>query len=656
VSKKLFGVSQLDEGTQLDLIRKHLKNLTTSYSDESDLFTETIQNAIDAMTVLQMRRKGYVGSLTIVLGRRKGHDHYLYVQDTGVGMNSTDLRKVFIPGYSEGKKSGQTIGHKGVGMSYVVAKSKHIAIRSISGKHEAAELTIRNTSDWVHDNEKHEPTITESFEAPVLVQDLATQIKEGTGFYFAFHPGSEPQSLDNVVRVGDGPEKELLYWAGFLSARTPLGIAKAHTSPEEHPYKVKIILDLGDEKPERRDFLRDQWRPEDGHIGYPFPETVFRVGIDTAEIDSTPSAQRHNRHARKHQAVFHEWSAQEFLDEMTNLDREVEERLRRHLGWVRGYLAYSTEILAKVNSELGVSAAKTRPVIRYGARLVVDGVPQGRPLELALTSDQGLDRQTHIVLGFNELELDTGRKFVSDEKILEGINKVTQRVVTKLKDYRPWLKIKDREEVQSNLAEWISSVESRSGDSSTRRLFDQLDLVSPSQVDPANEQEVIALWIALLTTKIVPGYQMKAQSGFNTYDALIDFEAASVSNDGDLPPKSSGMKVKKNAVLEFKWSFDSLIDDFVKKVKNPKEIDLVVCWDCPNLNLTEGTLNPTYGKWADERDLRAVSYVWRDAIDSKSFRVISLKNLLLELLAARGDQTSIGHLALLQTRDENAMV
>jgi DhnA family fructose-bisphosphate aldolase class Ia len=53
MSIDIFGLSNVDEGIRKEIIRKELLNLTTSYSDEADIFTEIIQNAIDA---IQLRK------------------------------------------------------------------------------------------------------------------------------------------------------------------------------------------------------------------------------------------------------------------------------------------------------------------------------------------------------------------------------------------------------------------------------------------------------------------------------------------------------------------------------------------------------------------------------------------------------------------------
>lgn len=651
MSLDIFGTSTLDDETRKGLIRKELVNLTTSYSDEADIFSELIQNAIDALQLRPWLDKDKRAKLTIVLGRRKNNAHYVYIQENGVGMDQTVLDKVCIPSFSFGKSQGKSIGYKGVGLSYVVAVSDHLAIRTKKDGI-ATERTIRHCSDWVRDSEKPEPTVTATFETPPLVEELAAGIGEsGTGVFFSFHASSDPHSLDSLVVVSQGLKKELRYWTSFLCARTPLGLALAQGSTPPIEIDVRVIIDRGDER-EEATFERERYDLDSGKVGYPFPEAVFKVGIDTGDIDKTAPAQMRTKHERKHPAVFHEWAASDLIDEIDTLDDEERDLLTSHLTWVRGYLCYSTDVLKKVKEELGTRSA----VVRYGAKLVVDGAPQGRALELALTSDQGLDRQTHIVLGFSELGLDTGRKIVSDERVTRAINRVTQRVVTKLKDYRWALKIKDKAPIASDLNKWISDIASRAGNSNIPELFEELKAVPPARVDPDGEQEVIALWTALLTTGCLPGFAMRAISGFNRYDALVDIGPDALENSGDLAAIAPDVDPKQNAVLEFKWRFEALVNDFEDKVKLPSEIDLIVCWDCADLNLRVGSLAPTYAKWAHGRRLRAASYTWSDDTGTTHIPVIALRNVVSELLASRGHGAGKAQLAVLVNRDEEKSV
>ncbi len=647
-----MGLAALQDDEQLELIRRDLLNLTTSYADEADIFTELIQNAIDAISLqLSDKANGSGGELLVVIGRRRQNAHYIYVQDNGCGMSEEIVDKVFLPGFSLGKKRGRTIGYKGVGMSYVLGVSNHIAVKTVLPSGDVAERTILHTSDWVLDDANPVPTVKQTFVVPRELQEIADNIERGTGVYFEFHPNANPGSLEGLVIIGDGPQLELKNWASFLCAKSALGIALPGGVEPKVEVNVTLGLDDGDSLIQEK-FARGKFNPKENCLGYPFPSDVFKVGSNTSDIDATPEAQRVIQHGRRHQAVYHEWKVEELVDEMHNLDGDERTLLLSHLDWIYGWFCYSTDVLEQVRKLMGTRSQ----LVRWGAKLVVDGAPQGRPLGLTLTSDSGLDRQTHIVLGFGEVDLDTGRKYVSDERLTAAINKLTARVVTKLKEYRWALKIKEREPVASDLKEWITRVDARAGDSLIAQLFESRDNVPPARVNPDEEQEVIALWTALVAVGFLNGYEMRALSGFKRYDGVVNITEQAVSGGGQLAPLTPTVTPKDNAVIEFKILFSSLVEDFESGKKLPNEIDLVVCWDCPELNLPSGVLRPTYGEWSHERPVRAASYIYKDGSGANVIPVIALKNVVAELLCLEGIEAGVAMLKMIENRDKEKMV
>jgi hypothetical protein len=652
VGVDLFGANALDQSQQKDLIRQLLANLISSYADEADIFTELIQNAHDAVTLRRAEEPGYSGTVTIVVGRRTSGDDYLYVQDDGVGMTQDVAEKVFIPGYTANKKRGHTVGYKGVGMSYVVAVSNHLSLKTVKAG-QAFVRTVRWCNDWVQSAEKPDPAIGDSFEAPAYVQSIATGIAQGTGVFFAFHAGQKPKDLKSIVMTGGTPEEEIDRWAGFLCAQTAIGRADPAPLHGTQPIKVVLHLDLDNGSGVVREYARSSFNLSEKHLGYPFPNRVLKLGSDTQVIDNLPPGQQHAQHYRQNAAVFHEWKGSDLIDATKTLDEEEDALVRAHVDWVYGFLCYSTDVMAKVREKLGTRTS----VIRWGARLAVDGVPQGRALDLKLTSNQGLDRQTHIVIGVKQLDLDTGRKMVSDEKLLSGINKLAARVVGELKDYRWALKNTDRGAADARIADWATSVDSRAGNSPIRLLFERDGLTSPLLVEPQEEQEVVALWTGLLTGGFLPGYQTRAISGHGQYDSLVSITSDAYAETGELHPILAAAAPKANAVVEFKLMFEMIVADFDNGLKKPSEIDLVVCWDCPKLALSRGNLKPVYtGQAEGERPIRGASYIWTDGNSTASFPVIALRNVIGELLKIRGEARGEALVQELGGRDSDQMI
>jgi hypothetical protein len=645
----IFGIDSLGSEERTELIRRGLHNLTSSYADEADIFTEIIQNAVDAIEIRLAKEGGNAGSLKVILGRRATEDHYLYVQDNGTGMTQEIVDRVFIPGFSNAKKKGKSIGYKGVGMSYVVAVSDHMAIRTVANG-ATTDRTIRYTSEWVRSSENPTPDIKPEFNVPELVSQVSEEIEQGTGVYFSFHPGTKPQSLKNLVIIGEGPEKEVEYWANFLSARSAIGLTLQAEEKPPFAIDIEIVLDLGEGEFYSKSYRRLGYDISEDSLGYPFPHQVYKVSVDKTKIDSEPPATQVVKHRRKHPAIFYEWSGEEIIGE-TDLDQDEKDLLLEHLEWVNGWLCHSTKVLEKVNTMLGTRSY----AIEWGARLAVDGVPQGRQLGLKLTSDTGLDRQTHIVVGLRTIELDTGRKIIADERLSSAIDKVTSRVVTLLKEYRWALRVPGTKPVASDLDDWVSKITERAGNSLLPKLFEP-DAVPPARVNPEDEQEVIALWTGLVVSGKLPGFEMRALSGFNRYDGLVNITGAAISEDGPLAVLETELGVKQNAVIEFKGVFDGVITDFEQAKKIPSEIDLLVCWDCPDLNVRMGSMEPVYGKWSHKRTLRGASYLWQDDSGENSFPVIALRNVVAELLNEDDPEVGGPELAVLQNRDEEKLI
>jgi len=626
----VFGIDDVELVDRTEVARRNLKNLLTSYADEADVFTESIQNAVDAITTAKaegMYRDGDLPRITVVLGRPIDRQHYIYVADNGVGMSNEVAKRVTVPGFSHGKAKGKSVGYKGVGASYFFAATNKAALRSVSPDGESTEYTVYNSHNWIKNEGERRPEIKPIFDIPKSIATLV-DIKRGTETYFQFHDSMRPATLNNIVVIGGGPESELRNWMSFLCAKTPIGSVLDRTDLNA---EIVICLDRGD-----GDVIQQKWRSgtysfDNRTTGYPFPHLVLNTAKDTSEIDKAEVHRKHI-HAGKHAAVYKVWTADAIIQETTSLEQDEISKLQEHLDGVYGYFCYSTDVLRVINSRLGSRAS----LIRHGIRIASDGVAQGRNVDLSLTSSQGLDRQTHIVLMFKNLELDTGRKISADEVIGSAISKLGRRVVDVMKDYRWAMKKKDRPDVQSDLAAWRRDVDVRHQTALVPLVFPN-GSKSPLLVDPSNEQEVIALFSALLTADKIRSIDIAAISGFERYDCL-----ANISDLGDKirdPEDPLAVRIHnatptgEKLVIEFKYSFDELLQDFSEKKKNPAEIDVLVCWSVPQLSVERGRFQPCYGQWRDYRALHSASYIWTDENETSSFAVISLKNVIAEILA-----------------------
>ena len=553
----LFGMAHTASEEELLSIRKReLRNLLTSYADEADVFSEIIQNAFDAVDAAHRRRIYHQSSgarLDIVIGRRSGDPHYLLVCDNGLGMSPEIARRFTMPGFTKEKALGHSIGYKGVGASFFFAASNNVAFQTHDADGNKTAATVRGSFRWIMSTNEPPPTVHSTFVCPKNACPLLPTGR-GTAVYYEFHAGLKPKSLSHIVRLDDDPIRELRHWASYLCAKTALG----HADPEcDIPLTVGLHLDRGDAL-HPTEWSLGTFNLHDRQLGYPYPWTVFKVHKNVTDIDNTTRAQRIVRHKGKHLALRLRWSNEEMLAlKKLRLTEDEEELATEHLAFLDVFFAYSTDIMDEVHRLTGARAR----VLRYGVRMVWDGIPQGRIVDFDLTRHQGLARQAHAVVGFNGLELDTGRKIPANEVVMEVVRKITVRAMSQLTEYRWALKKKARPDPSPDLDGWRNITKERISRSIVRDLFEALDEKAPITVDPDTEHDVIALFSALLARGVLRGYEMVALSGFNQYDGLIHILAES----DDLKDEADVFAIRTQEVqrggdykvLEFKLQFET---------------------------------------------------------------------------------------------------
>lgn len=477
-------------------------------------------------------------------------------------------------------------------------------------------------------NNEPPPQTVRQLTCPETVRHLLPNGR-GTAVYYEFHDGLKPRSLSHIVKYDDEARRELRRWASYLCAKTALGHVDAGP---ELSLTVGLHLDRGQSLHTTEWSLGD-FDLDSRQMGYPYPWRVLKVHKDVHDIDSTPEAQRIIKHKGKHQALHLYWSKSDLMKRLQQqLTDEEEELATEHLEFLDVFFAYSTDILTAVHDRTGTRAN----VLRYGIRMACDGIPQGRIIAFDLTRHQGLARQAHAVVGFRGLELDTGRKIPVDETVRSLVRKVSTRAMGHLVDYRLYLKKKERPDPSPDLEGWRNKTKERMSLSLVPLLFRLLGKAAPIRVDPDTEHDVIALFATLLSIRLLRGYEIVALSGFNQYDGLINILTSADEVRDEFDPFSIRYAGQERGgdyrVVEFKLQFESLLEDFEFRRKRPQDIDLLVCWTLPDINVRRGTLSYTYGERKDFRETYGMTHVWMDEGEGTSIPIVCLKHFVTEKL------------------------
>src|SRR6185312_5866260 len=99
---------------------------------------------------------------------------------------------------------------------------------------------------------------------------------------------------------------------------------------------------------------------------------------------------------------------------------------------------------------------------------------------------------------------------------------------------------------------------------------------------PLTEQDVVALFNQLLAAGVIRGFEVLATSGYERYDGVVKIHIDASQkyaydmerNPLGVPQEDIQAFTSEPKILEFKYDFDSLIEDFSREVKFEQHVDL----------------------------------------------------------------------------------
>ena len=106
--------------------------------------------------------------------------------------------------------------------------------------------------------------------------------------------------------------------------------------------------------------------------------------------------------------------------------------------------------------------------------------------------------------------------------------------------------------------------------------------------EPKSEQDVIALFNQLLGGGVIRGIQLMATSAHERYDGIFRFHIEEPFEDYQFDEDKNPLGIISNRIeeittepklLEYKHSFDGLIQDFQTDKKKERDLELVVAWE-----------------------------------------------------------------------------
>ncbi len=568
--------------------KREIRNILKSYTGYYDLFSEMLQNALDAVE----RRKSegsnlYVPTIVVEINLK---EQTVAVIDNGCAMNLSQFKQFLKPNLSFKDGKG-TRGNKGVGTTYLAYGFNYLEVATKPSEDVAYAGILKDGRTWLDDTQGlvSRPTV----EPLGAVNSLLAFFDKGTSISLKLS-GSTIRPKDLQYFVAKTAEQ----WLALLRAHTPLGgIYLCGDATPSVNIQVRVIDNLG----ATTDAFLDAPR-------YLYPHEVLGKTADLRsflqdQIERASKGLDTSKTPAKFlnlNGIWGEWTAEEILAGTSPLKPALtpdERALMQGLSpQVYAFMCYTTELWDDY-SDNRLNLRKGTRILRGGIQQSTKHMPQGPTLSIPLTANIGFQQITHVIVHFSNAEPDLGRKGFQPEhtdlaevlarSVVPAFRRFFERLLRK-NTGAPAL------QQQMKLDDWIEK--QKEHEASHPLVITGVGLFAPKhelsiRSTPIVEQDVVALFNQMLSSGLIRGIQLLSSSQYNQYDGLYRFRMDppfllyTRSSDNPLgvdPELFAGITDSLQtpvSILEYKFNLDALIEEIENGSKNAGEIKLAVCWE-----------------------------------------------------------------------------
>lgn len=614
-----------------DASRRVVQNVLNSYAGFYDVFSELIQNALDAVQQrISKGKPGYQPSIWILIdmkGRR------VRVIDNGIGMTEDEFKFCLRPSVSF--KQGLTLrGHKGVGATYLAYGFSLIKLQTRKDGVDISAV-LRQGRKWAEDTSGTIPR--PKFEQTQFdVQELTSE-NAGTSVEIILGdaPGERPRDL-GWIGAHNADQ-----WINILRIKTPLGGVYLQTSP----FKPKVTVTVVD-----TEGVTTKVQTTNCEYYYPHEMPDIKVkavkdlvtALDKIPGDAATKFMKLKNEFKKLDCIYEIWDRSDLLSETSPFatalsDSTLRQLVERHRVVVYGAFLRSAKMWGEFNDDV-LKLRRNIRVMHGGLQLASDRMVQGDLAVIPLTSTIGYQANAHLIVHFTDGNPDMGRKVFQPElKQLAEILAVRAVNVFKrfLQHLRPDTGVVSMPP-SKQLHDWRKKQEQYRDEHALIFSYEGRPLAVLSE--PQQEQDVVALFHELIGLGVLRGIGLYATSQHETYDSLFALEY----------PLTDGFKFEKTKaplgvskdlgfpfsseprVLEYKYDFDALAADIENEVKFAQHINLVVCWKASGDYKERFYLNSLLvGEEGSARTVYGTTHqAYSEGSNELRFEVIVLQDLL----------------------------
>lgn len=635
-------INSFEDGDDLEIFEGALKDSIHSilrcYTGFFDIFSELIQNALDATEKKAKEVEDYTPKIWIDLNIEKGS---VRVTDNGCGMNLKEFKYCFRPSITF--KKGQNLrGNKGVGATFLAYGYNFIHLQTKQDKNDYSAI-LRQARNWVEDSYNKFPK--PKYEgAEFDVKELAHE-SSGTAVEIIL-TGADTEKPKNFWWFGSSVADQ---WLDILRVVSPLGGIYIKREKFNPTINIKIT--------DRAGVITEKNGLTNVEFFYPhdIPNikekyiTDIRQEINVQEGDLETRMQNLPSRFKNLNCLWDIWDYKDLLDaDYLKLELSEEEKslILKHKISVYGSQVDSLETFKAFNEKTGMR--QNIKILRGGIQLATEGMAQGDLLQVSLNRQSGLQDYTFIIVHFSKGDPDTGRKNFQPElkAIAEKIaTKITELIISYRKLLRPDTGSTKNLGAEKDKQAWMNRLVQYRNTNPIANVAIHQNFTYLSH--GLEEQDVIAIFNQLIGCGILKGIYIFSNSYNERYDSLIELN---YTDESYLYSEENPLGVRRDIdindpyhpmVLEYKFEFDALLRDFTKKDKFFNQIDFVVCWQASQVYNYQILLQPLLvGKEGSRRTIFGATHVaYIPGIQEPIFEVLVLKELINFLLNKEAEIT-----------------
>lgn len=501
-------------------IRKSIKGILDSYTNDWDLLAELLQNSVDAIN------KGTITNPQIKI-TVNCYQKTIIVEDNGIGIHQNLLPNLLAPFSTTKENDYESVGEKGVGLTFTIFSTNNF---EISTCHEGISTNayINGAKNWLYSD------ANDDIKLKVNKNPDNTNLKQGTKI-----------KLDQLgdLRLFELNFEQIKF---LLRTRTAIGNTKFILNNNFKDIEVYLeYIDLNNE-------------PKSEQIPYRYQ--ILYEGLESRSIIDLEEFKEYASHANI-------------------TDQEKRNKLRNKVVYCSGtkrgdngreirYVSFCTPqrnvfeeasikqnlIPEDVEQILNWDEKEDYCTYKHGIFTSVKGMPTGISITPPSTGAAGYWSNIFILFEDSSLTFDIGRKSIDGRKTRK-LKELSKQIFN---DYRKYIAKYMSGDPSFFSEDWDKDI-------IFSEIEDELLPIKSSitkfiRTPRDQEASVCAIF-----------FELVGQGKFENLDLL----AAGYRNKYDLYAKY----MKKRIVIEFKSKLKNILKDFLDENKLFNEVDYIVCWD-----------------------------------------------------------------------------